>query len=865
MDPKDVLEQIENFQTTGEDCSEWIEQENLCENSEFNRILIYLLTKDKFISNSQKLLIICFMKQYKILFLNRADINLILPFLNDEKLNYTTSQLIVAHFDSFNEFYDFLESTSDQSPSFFLILLNTFIERKEFEENSIENVQKTVSVLNSCIRDYEIEFKIRLQSVKCMISLSRSIQNEETIFLITKMLFEIFIEYPSEEENKPIFYAILRMRSLLEKLNQVAFYQKVQELMEFFSQKGPSIGIDNCSFIYYLCQIIFHVFERINNIEKEEEESDDNLENILILPPDRLVFILLLFSVYHEDEIKQWTTDVEDFFSCNSNYLLTEEKDEDEDDNSMFKESHELHRFIYSEIIRLGKFHFDESTELLYLAIQTSLSMIGTEIPNYSTTLINMSSILFLYNLEPVIQHDTSKYIETSDDISVIYFILYLSKNKIEYDDITSKIEYFLDQEPEMFKILVASILINYNIESINPDLYSLCFVQCLEIISSFNTEEVTGILNLLFSLANFENKPLIVPGFENQMQNIMEYLINNLVLFQNAYQSTASLCNLIAHFIRYIHFQDELLPFFLNFIYQICSNASYANLGIQLECAILNCKSSRSSFNENQLKEFHHTFVNQLKYFDLDYLCENLPIIPSILLISNFFAKNEIIDEIDEWIFTVFSCDRIPSQYFDKISPLVISFIKNENSSNKYEILKIMMKRSDLFSDKNDENPLLYPTIAVLAHLSIDNTEHFELLMMEFHYNLIDILTAINKSFKANLDIRDDRLILVMLSIFGEQQIYVDDSYESTENLNILNQVNALNFFGKVIKLIQTEKLNELQKSSFFDQDDDVFNTKLMSCSFSKLLNNLIPDSQEYSIIQCKKKILNILVGKNL
>ena len=75
-----------NFQTTGEDCSEWIEQENLCENSEFNRILIYLLTKDKDISNSQKLLIICFMKQYKILFLNRADINLILPFLNDEKL-----------------------------------------------------------------------------------------------------------------------------------------------------------------------------------------------------------------------------------------------------------------------------------------------------------------------------------------------------------------------------------------------------------------------------------------------------------------------------------------------------------------------------------------------------------------------------------------------------------------------------------------------------------------------------------------------------------------------------------------------------------------------------------------------------------
>lgn len=858
MDPFSVLGQIKNLQATGEDYSDCISEQNLLENQEFHHCLIFILTTDiegNEISDQDRLLVICFMKQYGFQFWDDEEFKVILPFLDNDILKNMIGQLIASSYNDFNELYDSLKDISNEFPSYFIQLIESFIDKYQLGEDYEEKVIETISQLISYTKTDVLGFDLHLESIKCIISLSRSIQNDEIQEQIAQLLLEVFVRYPISIETKPIFQEILEIRYSIEKVYKFQFNQKVLELADFFCQQGPAFGTDENSFLYYLSEIIFHIFRDYADI------LDEVLGNKKI---ESLVSILLLFCVYHTDEIENWTSDVEMFFSSNSNYLIPSDKkftDEDEneeiDENFLYKESHELHEFIYSEFIKLESFPINETTNLLSLAIQISASMIGDTIQNYSTPLINLSSILFFFKLNEI-EFDLNKYTETGDDILIIYFILYCSSKGIPMDDINGRIEYFLAQESEMYHLLCTSILINYNTDVINPDLYPVCFEKCLKTISSFNTEEVTGVMNLLFSLADFENKPEIIPKFENIMGNTMDFLVSNLLLYQNAYQSTKYMCKLIAHFIHYINFQD-LLSHFFSFINNLCSNAFYAFLGIQLENAFLNCKSSCNSFTTDQMNEFHHIFKSHLQIFDLDYICDNPSIIPPILSISYFFAKNSLIEGIEEWIFCVFRLSKIPCDYFDKISPLVISFIQNDSSLHRFEILKIMIERSDLLSLENNDNPLLYPTIAVLAHLGISNPKNFEQLMREFDYNIIDILTAINVRFNANLNIADDRLILVMLHIFGDNQIY-NGEHESTENLSVLNQTNAWNFFQKVVDLIRNDKFNDYQKSLFFSSDDAIFDTELMSCPLSHLLNTLITDTQDFSISQSKGELLAFL-----
>lgn len=864
MDSSEILVQIENFQKNESSiCSEWIEQNNIRDNMDFNKSLVNILTDRNDISLSQKQLVICFMKQYEIHFLDQNDISSILYFLDVPELKHITSSLIVKNFDNSTTFFEFLINLSDKNPSNFLLLLSTYLEVFDFDENLLIILQKILSILQNYIQSESVDFNNHLDSIKCLISLSNSIKSNELLEQIMNFLFNCFMLYQIDDHNFKFFFEILRVRLLLEKINPNKFYQKIYELSEYIIQKGPPNDVIQSSFDYYLSQMIFHSFEFYQN----------DLSN---LPIKKLILILMLFTVNHNNQIETWEYSVEDFFSDNEMYLLPKDKrindDNDSEDqleensNFIYKESYELQQFIFLEIIRLGGLQIDQSN-ILSLAKETCISIIGTtEFPNYQTPLINLSIILFFMNIESIIQINGEIFANSSNNIGIIYFILYCAKKGILLKDISQKIEYFLNQEHEMYKLIVASILIYYNSDDINPILYSECFVQCLNTLGSFYSEKSTGIMNLLILLADFENKPSIVPGFSDKMEQIIECLTSNLVLFQDAYQSTVSMCNLIAHFLRYIPFQSKFLSFFLDFINKLCTKPNYANLGIRLEYAILDCKSAVDSFNEEQIKNFYQLFINQLSSFDLEFIQENTSLITSIILISTFFAKKSIIITIEEWIFKILSLNEIPSKCFDKIAQLTIHLVQNNNSVYRFDILKQLIIRSELLSKIENDNPLLFTTIAILAHLSINNSNDFKLLMESFEFDFSTIMTAIYNAYNSNniLNIADSRIILIMMGIYRDCQV-IEKNQNEKMYLAVLNQLNTKKFYEKVFKIIFDNKLDDLYKSSYFDRSDIIFNSELMSCSFSQLLNWLIPEPFTPEINKFKTYCYQFLIDKNL
>lgn len=842
MDPETLLEKLAKLQTQNVDMIEFSKLE-ICQSQAFYNSLLLILTGNiPNITNNQKLLVISFMKEAKIHFADQKDMLQVIPLLDNTDLRTLLAKFIVSCFSSLDAFIQFFDPIAEISPSSFLLVFATLLENLPEDSNISLFIEKSVNILGSYLNHPEIELKHKIESVKCLRSLTRSFKSPEILKMISLILFTVFRQISVCDETMPIFFECLQLRHLFESVDDTSFYTKLQELCIFLVQRGPPNDIEDCSLVYYICHSIFRLFEL----------HKDDFISFLQIPLDNLFSILFLFSVYHSDKILAWEDDIEEFYQDNEfhfspfNAISDDEyhyEDDDDDSNSIYKEPYELQMFIFDGLKTISSIQIDPTTNIGSIIISVCQSLIGSEHSHFATEAINMSVITFFHKIEEVIQFDIDIFIQTSNDIGKLYFLKYCCKNQISFNDLSTKLEYLLGRESYIFRFLVASVLLNTSTDVVKPVLYSMCFVSCLKYLSVFETENVSGIINVLRALVDVVHKPAIIHGFAHQMTAILPSLLNYLNNFQHAFRTTSTLCALIARFIQFPAFKQQLIPFTLKFIVEVCSDEK-GEICLRLHKSILDSFSNEYLSDATNLLPMYELFLKNLSLVPFSYIIQNPSIVPTILSISFKFIRLGTINAIDEYIFNLLASDEIPNRYFDRIAPLCISLMKNDSSEFRFHIFQLLIQRSELLSGRDNQNELLLPAIAVFVSIGIEQPQSFESIIMGLEYDFTTLMTTIKNHFSLEYSPLDIRLFIVFFYLFGDVQVLVDQQ-NTTIPLSLLNQAFAVNFFEHIINLYINNHLIDLYYSKIFKKDDPIYHHRLISCTYLDFVTMILQEKE--------------------